>query len=68
MAFSMLAQLGIGNGWDAVLLALINLINLGVSAYNSKRINSVRDEQKVVAAELLNGGSPLLRTNGKEVK
>jgi hypothetical protein len=68
MAFSMLAQLGIGGPWEAVFLALINLVNLGVSAYNSKRINRVRDEQKAVAAELSNGGSPLLRTNGREVK
>ncbi len=67
MALSTLAQFGIGGGWDAVILMLVNLLNLTVSTYNAKRINKVRDEQKSVAADLLNGG-PLFRKNGKEVK
>ncbi len=41
-----------GTGWDAVALAVINLINLAVSAYNAKRLNTVRDAQKAVAASL----------------
>jgi hypothetical protein len=68
MAFSTIGQFGIGGGWDAVILMLVNILNLTVSTYNAKRINKVRDEQKSVAAELANGGSPLFRKNGKEVK
>jgi hypothetical protein len=72
MAFSTLAQFGIGHGWDAVILGIINLVNLTISTLNNRRLNKVREEQKSVAADLLNGGSPLLPRqngkNGKEVK
>lgn len=58
-------------GWGALALMIVNLINLSVSTYNARRLNHVREEQKAVKYTLENGTAQrsLFRNgNGKEVK
>lgn len=43
-------------GIEAIILAVINLLNLAVSSWNARRLQHVREEQKFVADTLANGG------------
>lgn len=42
---------------EALVLAIINIVNLIVSAYNTRKIAKVRAEQKQVAAALTANGT-----------
>jgi hypothetical protein len=41
--------------YDALILAALNVIQLGFSAWNNRKISKVRDEQAQVARALKNG-------------